>query len=139
MTWRSIVERIDQRTDPEPRGRQYRPHRQRFRTAFRFRVLGDTIGPLPSGHYGDRAWRVNLFGDEVESIEKFDPSPATRAMKLEFISLCIRITDTATDAVAGDLPVINHDCAGVWTTQRRRPPALRRSALDTSTILLTSK
>ena len=37
-----------------------------------FRVRGDVLDIFPA-HYEDRAWRVNLFGDEVESIEEFDP------------------------------------------------------------------
>ncbi|KRA66320.1 excinuclease ABC subunit B [Caulobacter sp. Root655] len=37
-----------------------------------FRRRGDTIEIFPA-HYEDRAWRVSLFGDEVESIAEFDP------------------------------------------------------------------
>ena len=37
-----------------------------------FRVRGDTVEIFP-GHYEDRAWRVALFGDEVEAIPEFDP------------------------------------------------------------------
>ena len=37
-----------------------------------FRVRGDTIEIFPA-HYEDRAWRLSLFGDEVESIQEFDP------------------------------------------------------------------
>src|ERR1043166_3080361 len=37
-----------------------------------FRVRGDNIDIFPA-HYEDRAWRVNLFGDEVDSISEFDP------------------------------------------------------------------
>ncbi|MGQ3672829.1 excinuclease ABC subunit UvrB [Xanthobacter sp. TB0136] len=37
-----------------------------------FRVRGDVIEIFPA-HYEDRAWRVSLFGDEVESIAEFDP------------------------------------------------------------------
>ena len=37
-----------------------------------FRVRGDCIDIFPA-HYEDRAWRVNLFGDEVDSIDEFDP------------------------------------------------------------------
>src|SRR4051812_17656900 len=37
-----------------------------------FRVRGDVVDIFPA-HYEDRAWRVNLFGDEVESIHEFDP------------------------------------------------------------------
>src|SRR5579872_4875046 len=37
-----------------------------------FRRRGDTIEIFPA-HYEDRAWRVGLFGDEVEAIAEFDP------------------------------------------------------------------
>ncbi|MFS8039304.1 excinuclease ABC subunit UvrB [Xanthobacter sp. AM11] len=37
-----------------------------------FRVRGDVVEIFPA-HYEDRAWRVSLFGDEVESISEFDP------------------------------------------------------------------
>ncbi|HVN00844.1 MAG TPA: DEAD/DEAH box helicase family protein, partial [Caulobacteraceae bacterium] len=37
-----------------------------------FRRRGDTIEIFPA-HYEDRAWRVALFGDEVEAIAEFDP------------------------------------------------------------------
>jgi excinuclease ABC subunit B len=41
-----------------------------FRGAFRAR--GDTIELFPA-HLDDRAWRITLFGDEIESIHEFDP------------------------------------------------------------------
>jgi len=37
-----------------------------------FRRRGDTIEIFPA-HYEDRAWRISLFGDEVEAIREFDP------------------------------------------------------------------
>jgi len=37
-----------------------------------FRVRGDTVDIYPA-HYEDRAWRVELFGDVVDSITEFDP------------------------------------------------------------------
>ncbi|HXD45835.1 MAG TPA: DEAD/DEAH box helicase family protein, partial [Pseudolabrys sp.] len=37
-----------------------------------FRVRGDTIDLFPA-HYEDRAWRIHLFGDEIEKIEEMDP------------------------------------------------------------------
>jgi excinuclease ABC subunit B len=37
-----------------------------------FRVRGDTIEIFPA-HLEDRAWRVTLFGDEIEKITEFDP------------------------------------------------------------------
>ncbi|MEW5728598.1 MAG: excinuclease ABC subunit UvrB [Pseudomonadota bacterium] len=37
-----------------------------------FRVRGDVVEIFPV-HYEDRAWKVSLFGDEIESISEFDP------------------------------------------------------------------
>src|SRR6184192_3556511 len=50
---------------------QYRRNDHNF---FRgsFRVRGDTLEIFPA-HYEDRAWRISLFGDEVEAITEFDP------------------------------------------------------------------
>jgi excinuclease ABC subunit B len=37
-----------------------------------FRARGDTVELFPA-HLDDRAWRITLFGDEIESIHEFDP------------------------------------------------------------------
>jgi excinuclease ABC subunit B len=37
-----------------------------------FRLRGETVDVFPS-HYEDRAWRISLFGDEIEAISEFDP------------------------------------------------------------------
>jgi excinuclease ABC subunit B len=51
-----------------------------------FRVRGDVIDIFPA-HYEDRAWRVNLFGDTVESIEEFDPLTGHKQDELEFVKI----------------------------------------------------
>jgi len=51
-----------------------------------FRVRGDTLDIFPA-HYEDRAWRVNLFGDEIESIEEFDPLTGQKTDELSFIKM----------------------------------------------------
>jgi excinuclease ABC subunit B len=51
-----------------------------------FRVRGDTVDIFPA-HYEDRAWRVNLFGDEVESIEEFDPLTGHTTDALKFVKI----------------------------------------------------
>ncbi|WP_443213060.1 excinuclease ABC subunit UvrB [Rhodovulum sp. PH10] len=51
-----------------------------------FRVRGDTVDVFPA-HYEDRAWRVNLFGDEVESIEEFDPLTGQKTDELSFVKI----------------------------------------------------
>src|ERR1700676_2923097 len=50
------------------------------------RVRGDTIEIFPA-HYEDRAWRVSLFGDEVEAIHEFDPLTGQKTDELEFVKI----------------------------------------------------
>ena len=51
-----------------------------------FRVRGDVIEIFPA-HYEDRAWRVSLFGDELESIHEFDPLTGHKTDELEFVKI----------------------------------------------------
>jgi excinuclease ABC subunit B len=55
-----------------------------FRGAFR--VRGDVIEIFPA-HYEDRAWRVCLFGDEIESIDEFDPLTGQKSDELKFVKV----------------------------------------------------
>ena len=51
-----------------------------------FRVRGDTIELFPV-HYEDRAWRISLFGDEIEAIHEFDPLTGEKAAQLEEVKI----------------------------------------------------
>ena len=51
-----------------------------------FRVRGDTIEMFPA-HYEDRAWRIGMFGDEIESIVEFDPLTGVKTQDLEFVKV----------------------------------------------------
>jgi excinuclease ABC subunit B len=51
-----------------------------------FRVRGDTIEVFPA-HYEDRAWRIGMFGDEIESIVEFDPLTGLKTQDLEFVKI----------------------------------------------------
>jgi excinuclease ABC subunit B len=64
---------------------QYRRNDDNF-TRGAFRVRGDTIDIFPA-HYEDRAWRVELFGDVVDSITEFDPLTGHRAGALDAIKV----------------------------------------------------
>jgi excinuclease ABC subunit B len=64
---------------------QYRRNDAAFQRGT-FRVRGENVDIFPS-HYEDRAWRVTLFGDEVESLEEFDPLTGDRRAKLGEISV----------------------------------------------------
>ncbi len=48
-----------------------------------FRVRGDVIEVFPA-HLEDRAWRVSFFGDEIESIQEFDPLTGRKTDDLQF-------------------------------------------------------
>jgi len=51
-----------------------------------FRARGDTIEVFPA-HLEDRAWRISLFGDEVESITEFDPLTGQTADELKLVKI----------------------------------------------------
>ena len=51
-----------------------------------FRVRGDTVEIFPA-HLEDRAWRLSLFGDEVESITEFDPLTGQKTADLKFVKV----------------------------------------------------
>ncbi|HLB83352.1 MAG TPA: excinuclease ABC subunit UvrB, partial [Steroidobacteraceae bacterium] len=51
-----------------------------------FRVRGDTVDIFPA-HYEDRAWRIHLFGDEIEKIEEMDPLTGQKTDELEFVKI----------------------------------------------------
>ncbi|MDH3662820.1 MAG: excinuclease ABC subunit UvrB [Alphaproteobacteria bacterium] len=51
-----------------------------------FRAKGDSIELFPA-HMEDRAWRLSLFGDEIESIVEFDPLTGEKTDRLERVRL----------------------------------------------------
>ncbi|WP_273782579.1 excinuclease ABC subunit UvrB [Bartonella sp. ML69XJBT] len=51
-----------------------------------FRVRGDTIEIFPA-HLEDRAWRLSLFGDEVETMTEFDPLTGQKTAELQSIKI----------------------------------------------------
>jgi excinuclease ABC subunit B len=64
---------------------QYRRNDEGFARGC-FRARGDTIDLFPA-HYEDRAWRVTLFGDEVESIFEFDPLTGKASSELDSVKI----------------------------------------------------
>ncbi len=51
-----------------------------------FRRRGDTIEIWPA-HYEDRAWRLTLFGEEVEAIAEFDPLTGKKTAELPAVKI----------------------------------------------------
>jgi len=64
---------------------QYRRNDAAF-TRGTFRVRGDTIEIFPA-HLEDQAWRLSLFGDELETITEFDPLTGEKTGKLDEIRI----------------------------------------------------
>ena len=51
-----------------------------------FRSKGDTIEVF-AAHMEDKAWRISMFGDEIETIVEFDPLTGEKTAKLNSIRL----------------------------------------------------
>ncbi|KQZ31070.1 excinuclease ABC subunit B [Mesorhizobium sp. Root552] len=51
-----------------------------------FRVRGDTIEVFPA-HLEDRAWRISMFGDEIEQITEFDPLTGHKTGDLKSVKI----------------------------------------------------
>src|ERR687891_212095 len=51
-----------------------------------FRVRGDTIELWPA-HLEDRAWRISLFGDTVESLVEFDPLTGAKTDEFSMVKV----------------------------------------------------
>ena len=51
-----------------------------------FRVRGDNVEIFPA-HLEDRAWRISLFGEEIEEIREFDPLTGEKTASLPKITV----------------------------------------------------
>jgi excinuclease ABC subunit B len=81
-----IGERIDERKlMADLVAQQYKRNDQAFERGT-FRRRGDVIEIFPA-HYEDRAWRVSLFGDEVEAISEFDPLTGKKTADLPSVKI----------------------------------------------------
>ena len=60
---------------------QYRRNDTAFQRGS-FRVRGDSLEVFPA-HLEDRAWRLSFFGEELESIQEFDPLTGQSTSSLE--------------------------------------------------------
>jgi excinuclease ABC subunit B len=112
-------ERIDQRQlIADLVALQYKRTQHDF-TRGTFRVRGDVIDIFPA-HYEDRAWRVNLFGDEIESIEEFDPLTGRKSDELAFVKVY------ANSHYVTPRPTLLQAMAGIRTELRQRLDELNR-------------
>jgi len=85
-----------------------------------FRVRGDCVDIFPA-HYEDRAWRVNLFGDEIDKIEEFDPLTGQKTDDLEFVKIY------ANSHYVTPRPTLIQAIAGIKAELRHRLDELNRA------------
>jgi excinuclease ABC subunit B len=64
---------------------QYRRNDTAFQRGT-FRIRGETVDVWPS-HLEDRAWRISLFGDEVDALREFDPLTGEIAGELDRVNI----------------------------------------------------
>lgn len=91
---------------------QYKRNDQSFQRGT-FRVRGDTVEIFPA-HLEDRAWRVSLFGDEVEQITEFDPLTGQKTGELKFVKIY------ANSHYVTPKPTLNQAITGIKTELKAR-------------------
>jgi excinuclease ABC subunit B len=87
MTFQMQVgDRLDQRQLLADLVAQQYKRRDMDFTRGSFRVRGDTIEIFPA-HLEDSAWRISMFGDEIESITEFDPLTGQKTGDLKSVKI----------------------------------------------------
>ncbi len=87
MTFQMKVgDRLDQRALLADLVAQQYKRRDMDFTRGSFRVRGDTIEIFPA-HLEDRAWRISMFGDEIDSIAEFDPLSGQKTDDLKQVKI----------------------------------------------------
>ncbi|NGO55554.1 excinuclease ABC subunit UvrB [Allomesorhizobium camelthorni] len=87
MTFQMEVgDRLDQRQLLADLVAQQYKRRDMDFTRGSFRVRGDTIEIFPA-HLEDSAWRISMFGDEIESITEFDPLTGQKTGDLKSVKI----------------------------------------------------
>ncbi|SOC85389.1 Excinuclease ABC subunit B [Ensifer adhaerens] len=87
MTFQMKVgDRLDQRQLLADLVAQQYKRRDMDFTRGSFRVRGDTIEIFPA-HLEDAAWRIAMWGDEIESISEFDPLTGHKTGDLESVKI----------------------------------------------------
>ncbi|MDP3896947.1 MAG: excinuclease ABC subunit UvrB, partial [Mesorhizobium sp.] len=87
MTFQMAVgDRLDQRALLADLVAQQYKRRDMDFTRGSFRVRGDTIEIVPA-HLEDSAWRITMFGDEIETITEFDPLTGQKTGDLKSVKI----------------------------------------------------
>ncbi|NKL32518.1 excinuclease ABC subunit UvrB [Rhizobium leguminosarum bv. viciae] len=82
----SVGDRLDQRQLLADLVAQQYKRRDMDFTRGSFRVRGDTIELFPA-HLEDAAWRISMFGDEIDAITEFDPLTGQKVGELKSVKI----------------------------------------------------
>ncbi|KKX33946.1 excinuclease ABC subunit UvrB [Rhizobium sp. LC145] len=82
----SVGDRLDQRQLLADLVAQQYKRRDMDFTRGSFRVRGDTIEIFPA-HLEDAAWRISMFGDEIDAITEFDPLTGQKTGDLKSVKI----------------------------------------------------
>jgi excinuclease ABC subunit B len=85
-----------------------------------FRVRGDNIELWPA-HLEERAWRISLFGDEIDEIAEFDPLTGERTRELE------RLRIYANSHYVTPRPALDQAMKGIRAELKQRLEELRKA------------
>ena len=104
-----------------------------------FRVRGDTVDLFPA-HYEDKAWRIEMFGDEIESIVEFDPLTGDKTATLSRHHRLRQqpLRDAAADH-AGRHPADQRPTSSSASTSSTAPAACSRRSGSSSAPSSTSR
>jgi len=83
-----------------------------------FRARGDVIEVFPA-HYEDRAWRISMFGDEIEAITEFDPLTGQKTGDLGEVRLY------ANSHYVTPRPTLNQAMLGIKKELNKTLPVMR--------------
>ncbi|OWO93354.1 excinuclease ABC subunit B [Rhizobium esperanzae] len=82
----NVGDRLDQRQLLADLVAQQYKRRDMDFTRGSFRVRGDTIEIFPA-HLEDAAWRISMFGDEIDAITEFDPLTGQKTGDLKSVKI----------------------------------------------------
>ncbi|MDJ0932604.1 MAG: excinuclease ABC subunit UvrB [Breoghania sp.] len=82
-----------------------------------FRVRGDTVEIFPA-HYEDRAWRISLFGDEIDAITEFDPLTGQKSGEMKSVKVY------ANSHYVTPKPTLNQAVKSIKAELKQRPAEL---------------
>lgn len=82
----NVGDRLDQRQLLADLVAQQYKRRDMDFTRGSFRVRGDTIEIFPA-HLEDAAWRISMFGDEIDAITEFDPLTGAKTGDLKSVKI----------------------------------------------------